>query len=93
MFGRSDTLAIRATLQEALYDVISSVAYKKRPWEVEVVINARTNNTTVYIVGLIPTNVVHYVRVLSVQMRYILLSIFGTLAPSFQRRGEYRLHE
>ena len=62
MFGKNDALAIRTTLQKALDDVINSDAYKKGPWDVEVVVNARTDNTTVSIVGLIPTNVVHYVR-------------------------------
>ena len=43
-FGRSNALAICTTLEEALYDVISSIAYKKGPWEIEVVVNAQTNN-------------------------------------------------
>ena len=62
IFGRNDALAIRTTFQEALYDVINSPTYKEEPWQVEVVVNARTDNSTVFVVGLIPTNVVHYVR-------------------------------
>jgi hypothetical protein len=42
-----------------MYDIISSDAYKKGPLKVEIVVNARTNDIMVSVVGLIPTNVVY----------------------------------
>lgn len=62
MFGRNETLAIRTIFQEVLYDVINGDAYKKESWEVEVVANLWVDIPMVSIVGLIPSNVVHYVR-------------------------------
>jgi len=51
IFGRNNALVIHTTLQKTLYDVINNDAYKKGPWEVEVVVNAQTDNTTVTVVG------------------------------------------
>ena len=62
VFGRNEALGIRTILQAALYDVINKDAHKEGTWEVEVVVNARFENTSVYVGGLVPSNVIHYVR-------------------------------
>lgn len=62
VFGRFEALEIHTIIQTALYDVINKVAHKKRTWEVEVVVNARAENTTVSVRGLVLSNVIHYVR-------------------------------
>ena len=45
-----------------MYNVINSVAHKKRTWNVKVIVNVRVDNTTIFVVELIPNNVVQYVR-------------------------------
>ena len=62
VFGRSEALEIRTILQAALYDVINKITRKERTWEVEVVVNARVENTSISVRGLVPSNVIHYVR-------------------------------
>ena len=62
VFGRSEALRIRTILQTTLYDIINKVAHKEGTWEVEVVVNARVENTSVSVGGLVPSNVIHYVR-------------------------------
>ena len=62
VFGGSEALGIRTIFQVALYDVINKVARKEGTWEVEVVVNARVKNTTISVGGLVPSNVIHYVR-------------------------------
>ncbi len=62
VFGRSEALEIRTIFQATLYDVINMVAHKKGVWTVEIIVETRAENTTVSVGGLIPSNVIHYVR-------------------------------
>ena len=62
VFGRSEALRIHTILQAALYDVINKVTRKEGTWEVEVEVNVRVENTSVSAGGLVPNNVIHYVR-------------------------------
>ena len=62
VFERSEAFGIRIIFQTTLYDVINKVARKERTWKVEVVVNAPVENTSVSVGGLVPSNVIHYVR-------------------------------
>lgn len=53
---------ICTTLQVDMYGVINDFAHMKIPWHIEVVVNTHADIPSVSIVGLIPNNVVRYVK-------------------------------